>query len=130
MAGGYAVETPQDESQVTYAAKIAKGEGAIAWDLPARQVHDLVRGLQPWPLVSGRIAGPRVLIHRTAVTAERSDAPPGTIVRAQGDRLDVACADGVMLRLLMIQPEGRRAMTAREFLAGHHPAEGARIERG
>ena len=130
MAAERATETPQDESLVTYAAKISKAEGAVDWGLPAERIHNLVRGLQPWPLVSGRLAGARVLLHRTELTPAISPDRPGTIVRAEPDRFEVVAGDGHVLRIRTIQPEGRRAMSAREFLAGRHVPPGARIERG
>jgi len=115
---------------VTYAAKIEKAEGAVAWSLPAGRLHNLVRGLQPWPLVSARIAGQRILIHKTAVATAITPDKPGTVVRAEGDRFEVAAGDGRVLRLLVVQPEGRRPMTAREFLAGRAIAQGLKLERG
>lgn len=130
MAEGRAVETPQDPALVTYAAKIEKAEGAVAWSLPAERLHNLVRGLQPWPLVSARIAGQRILIHQTAVSTAITPDKPGTVVRAEGDRFEVAAGDGRVLRLLVVQPEGRRPMTAREFLAGRAIAQGLKFERG
>lgn len=130
MADGRAAETPQDPALVTYAAKIEKAEGAVDWSLPAARLHNLVRGLQPWPLVSARIAGHRILIHRTAVPTAITPDAPGTIVRAEGDRLEVAAGDGRVLRLLVVQPEGRRPMTAREFLAGRAISRGWKLERG
>ena len=63
-------------SRATYAAKITKAEGAIDWTLPAERIHNLVRGLQPWPLVSGRLDGARVLIHRTALDRRPSARMP------------------------------------------------------
>lgn len=130
IAEGRAIETPQDSSLVTYAAKITKAEGAIEWSLPAERIHNLVRGLQPWPLVSGRLRGARVLIHRTELTPAISPDPPGTIVRAEPERFEIVAGDGRVLRVLVIRPEGRRAMSAREFLAGHHIAPGTKVERG
>lgn len=130
IAGGRATETPQDPSLVTYATKITKAEGAVEWSLPAERIHNLVRGLQPWPLVSGRIAGARVLIHRTALTSAVSPDAPGTIVRAEPERFEVVAGDGRVLRVLTLQPEGRRVMSAREFLAGHHLPSGTKVERG
>ena len=130
MAAGQATETPQDEALVTYAPKITKSEGAIDWSLSAAVIHNLVRGLQPWPLVSARIAGERVLLHRTALSGERTSAPAGSIVRAGGDELIVAAGDGQVLRLLAVQPQGRRVMSAREFLAGRRIASGVQLERG
>jgi methionyl-tRNA formyltransferase len=130
MAAGTAVETPQDEDAATYAPKILKEEGVVNWDQPAAVVHNLVRGLQPWPLVSGRLAGTRVLLHRTHVSAARTDRPAGIVVQAAGDAFDIACAEGSVLSVLRLQPEGRRVMTAREFLAGRPLETGMRIERG
>jgi methionyl-tRNA formyltransferase len=130
IASGSATETPQNSSQATLAPKITKAEGAINWSLPAERVHNLVRGLQPWPLVSARIANTRVLIHKTTVTTAISPDQPGTIVRAEGDRFELVAGDGRVLRLLALQPEGRRIMTAREFLAGRPIRPGLRVERG
>ena len=127
LASGMAVETPQDHACATYAAKIEKHEGAIAWDLPAARIHNLVRGLQPWPLVSASLEGKRVLIHRTRVGASRSDAPAGTLLTDGG--LAVVAGDGGVLQVLEIQPEGKRTMSARDFLAGHRIPARARFER-
>jgi methionyl-tRNA formyltransferase len=118
MAAGRAVEVPQDHPQATYAPKIAKDEGRIDWSLPAARVHTLGRALQPWPLVSIWIGGARHLLHRTALSAEPASASPGTIVRASAGRLTIAAGDGSAVDVLVIQPEGRKVMTAREFLAG------------
>jgi methionyl-tRNA formyltransferase len=123
IAEGRAVEVPQDDSQATHAAKITRDEGVVDWSWPAREIHNRVRGLQPWPLVSVRIDGARYTLHRTALMDESTDAAPGTILSAAGDIMSVATGEGV-LRILEIQPEGRRVMAVRDFLAGH------RIEPG
>jgi methionyl-tRNA formyltransferase len=144
IAGGDVSDTPQDDSRATYAAKISKSEGAVDWSLPARRIHDLIRGLQPWPLVAVSIDGLRCLVHRSAVGGDTTIATwgqppfptdiqeavtsaPGTIVAATGDRLSVATGDGGLLHILQIQPDGRRVMTAREFLSGHTIAVGTRL---
>ncbi len=126
LAGGAAAETPQDEAQATYAPKVLKSEGAIDWSLPARRIHNLVRGLQPWPMGSTTMEGARVLIHRTAVAGMPATAISGTILEADGDALAVATGEDV-IRILQVQPEGRRAMTAREFLSGHRVVPGVRL---
>ena len=128
LAGGTAVETPQDEADATYAPKITKEESAVNWELPAERIHNLVRGLQPWPLVSVRIEGTRYQLHETAVVDERAAAPAGTVVEATPARFEVAAGDGRRLRVLRIQPEGRRVLTARELLAGRRIAPGTRLE--
>lgn len=127
IAEGTAVETAQDDSKATYAAKILRSESTIDWSLPAARIHDLVRGLQPWPLVAVSLDGARHLIHQTARTDRQTDAPGGTLVHAAGEHLEVAGGDGRALRIVRIQPEGRRVMTARDFLAGHRVAVGTRL---
>ena len=130
IASGRATEAPQDEAKVTLAPKITKGEGAIDWNRPARDLHNLIRGLQPWPLVSARLEEERILIHASQPTDEIVDGPPGTIARAEGDVLAVAAGDRRALRLLSVQREGRRAISAREFLAGRRVVPGMQLGRG
>lgn len=128
IADGHAVETPQDHATATHAAKVTKPEGTIDWNDVASVVHNRVRGMQPWPLASTTLNGERLVVRRTrAVGLDAHDAVPGTVVRAYGDELVVACGGGTALRVLEIQPEGRRVMTVREFLAGRAALEGARF---
>ena len=127
LAEGRAVETEQPAEGVTYAAKLAKTESAVPWTQPAAVIHNMVRGLQPWPLVAARLADTRVLLHRTILTDDREDRLPGSVVRAEGDDLIVAAGDGRNLRILELQPEGRRVMRAREFLAGRRVDAGTSI---
>jgi methionyl-tRNA formyltransferase len=126
FARGEVVEVPQDHSQATFAPKIVKTEGPIDWSLPAVRIHNLVRGLQPWPLASTTIAGARYLVHRTLVGSATTDAAPGTVVRADGETFAVATGDG-LIEILKVQPEGRRPMTAREFLSGYKVPAGTRL---
>ncbi|MEO6212425.1 MAG: methionyl-tRNA formyltransferase [Vicinamibacterales bacterium] len=128
LADGSPSETPQKHAEATYAHKIEKHEGAIDWNQPAARLHDLIRGLQPWPLVSGRVDGVRFLVHRSSVTTERTAGPGGIIMRAADGLIAVAGSDGAVLQILELQPEGRRVMSARDFLAGRRLSPGVRIE--
>ena len=78
LASGNAVPIPQDHARATHASKIERHEGAIDWDLPAVRLHNLVRGLQPWPLVSAVLDGTRYLIHRTELAGRTTTEPGGT----------------------------------------------------
>ena len=127
LAGGIAKEEPQDDGAATYAAKITRDESPVDWTLPAAMIHNRVRGLQPWPLVSARLDGHRYLLHRTTYDAGPLTAQPGTIVEAAGDRLVVATASG-RLQILQLQPEGRRVLSSREFLAGYRSRPGMIFE--
>ena len=118
LAAGTANETPQDDAAATYAARLTKEDGIIDWSQNARQVHDRIRGLHPWPHAFSFVGALRLIFHRSWVTGERSDVAPGTIVMAHGDDLRIATADAV-LAITEIQAEGKRPMTPREFLSGH-----------
>jgi methionyl-tRNA formyltransferase len=129
LAVGRAIETPQDDSLATHAAKITKVEGLIDWAAPAEAVHNKVRGLQPWPLAWTHLGGNRIVLRRTLPHPGVGEhGAPGTVMVAEGDNLVVACGQDTALRILEIQPEGGRTMTAREFLAGRGAVEGARFE--
>jgi len=122
LAAGTAIETPQDDARATYAHKLTKAEGEIDWTLPATTLHNRVRGLQPWPHASTHVKGARVLVLESVPVTLQTPAPPGTVVHAGPDAVHVAAGEaageGTALALLRIQPEGRRAMSARDFLAG------------
>jgi methionyl-tRNA formyltransferase len=121
MSTGIVQETPQDESQATYASRLTKEDGVIDWSRPATAVHNLIRGLHPWPHAFTFLQGRRYILLRSAVVS--GAGRPGEVVEATGDRLTVATgADAV--RLLEVQPEGKRPMNAREFLAGHRVGTG------
>lgn len=112
--------TPQSDAGVTYAAKIDKAETRIRFDAPARQVHDHVRGLSPFPgaWVEMQIAGKpeRVKVLETAV-AELAGAGPVSPGTALDDRLTIACAPGTV-RLKRLQKAGGKPLAAGDFLRG------------
>jgi methionyl-tRNA formyltransferase len=115
--------TPQSEVGVTYAAKIDKGETGIDFSRSAREVHNHVRGLSPFPgawLTVGD-KGERIKVLRTGLAA--GSGAPGTIL---DDALTVACGEGAV-RLLELQRAGKKPMTAAELLRGFPLAAGTRI---
>ena len=126
IAEGPVPEEPQPATGVTYADRITKADAPIFWWRPAGEIHNQVRALNPWPLASTSIDGARLLIVATeaGVDAAPAGALPGTVLAAQGDHFVVAAGHGTV-QLLTVKPEGRRAMAAREFLAGHAVPPGA-----
>jgi len=118
---------PQPSEGVTYAAKIGKDEGRIAFDRPAAEVHNLIRGLSPTP-GAWLEAGPEGRRERIKVTASQiaaglAGAAPGTVL---DDRLAVACGSGA-IRLLTVQRAGKRPVSAVELLRGFALPEGTRL---
>ena len=124
IAAGSALEENQDSSQASYAPRLSKAEGLIDWTKSARHIHNQIRGLHPWPHAFTYLDGVRYIIlksrveSQTATPSEGSGARAGQIVRASGDDLTVRAGD-TAVGILSIQPEGRRPLNTREFLAGH-----------
>jgi methionyl-tRNA formyltransferase len=130
LAAGTATERPQNHADATYADKIRREESNVDWSASAQTLHNQVRGLQPWPLATMSVDAVRLRIHRSRVADDQTTARPGTIVHAGGGRLAIATGGGGVLDLLQIQPEGKRAMNAREFLAGRHVTVGTMVRPG
>lgn len=124
-AGEPVAEIPQDARLATYAAKIERADGVIDWTHPAARIHNQVRGLHPWPHAFTFLGSERLLIHRTRLVTE-GVAPhhlPGALLP------DAVVMTGAgALELLEVQPEGKRVMSARDWLAGRRDiAAGARF---
>lgn len=129
LAAGTAVEVPQDDAKSTYAPRLTKDESRLDFGRPAVDVHNRIRGLRPWPGAATSLHGKRLMVHQSRLSAYAGAGhDPGTCVRAGADGITVACGDGRAVDLLHVQPEGRRVMSAREYLAGHGVLTGARFE--
>lgn len=112
-------EVPQDDSQATLAPRLEKAEGLIDWTCDAAALDRHVRGMQPWPGAYTFVDGHRIGIREASPDEHHAgDAPPGTLVGNVGDAVLLASGDGRSLRVLRVQPEGKRVMTAREWLQG------------
>jgi methionyl-tRNA formyltransferase len=129
LANGAVRETPQDDAAATYAHRLTKEDSRFEWDWPAARIHNLIRGLHPWPHAETFLHGRRLILLRSAAVDEPGDAPPGSVLEARSGELVVAAGSG-RVRLLELQAEGKRPMQAREFLAGHRVSPGDRFTVG
>ena len=118
LQSGTAVRTPQDHSAYTYAPMLDRSLSPLDFTKPARQLHDQVRGLIPWPCAVMTLDGKMVKVYRTAVGGDTA-AAPGKILAAGKNGIDIACGDGKTLRILELQAEGGKRMTAANYLCGH-----------
>lgn len=119
LAEGSAVRTPQDDALSCYAPMLSKELSGMDWGRTARQLHDQVRGLAPWPSAITQLDGVRCKIWATTLTGETSGKVPGTIVQADKKALKIVCGDGQVLRIDELQPDGKKRMAATAFLLGH-----------
>ena len=107
----------QDDSLSCYAPMLTKELCPLDFSLPARQVHDRVRGLNPWPLATMQI-GKKVLKVHESVLCDDAGGIPGQVMES-GKRLVVSCGDGKCVELLTVQAQGKKAMAAADYLRGN-----------
>ena len=122
LEAGQLPSTPQSTEGVTYAAKIGKAEARIDWSRPAREVHNHIRGLSPFPGAWFEMNGERIKVLRSE-PAEGKGAP-GEVLGAD---LRIACAEGAV-RLLLLQRAGKKPMPAAELLRGLALPPGTRLD--
>ena len=126
LSDGTLFRTPQREES-NYAPMLTKETGRIDWAKPAKNIHDLVRGLDSWPGAYTFLAGKKYKIWRTRRTGEKATAAAGTILAADKKQgLRVATADEV-LEVTELQAPGKKRMPAKEYLNGHAIALPARF---
>lgn len=120
--------TPQPEEGVLYAAKIDKGETRIDFARPARDVHNHIRGLSPFPgaWFEAEISGKPERIKVLASAIGEGDGPAGQLL---DDTLTVACGEGAV-RLTRLQKAGGKPLDAGDFLRGTHLPKGTKLPVG
>ncbi len=115
---------PQRDEEATYAPPIRKEETRLTWERPARDLHNIIRGLSPSPGAS--LPGPRgaMKVLRTRVV-EGAQGRPGEVLEAhpKKGRLVVACGEDA-LEILQLQPPGKKAMDGASFVRGYQPQKG------
>lgn len=119
MEKGEVTAVPQDHSLACHAPMLSKELSDIDWSRTARQIHDQVRGLYPWPSAITEIDGIRCKIMKTKLCSETSGKEPGAFVQADKKGMKVACGNGEVLEILELQPDGKKRMAATAFLLGH-----------
>ncbi|MEW6027271.1 MAG: methionyl-tRNA formyltransferase [Planctomycetota bacterium] len=135
MERGGLEETPQDESEATFAPKLKKTDGEIDWSRPAREIINRIRAMQPWPgaytwLKPQGKAPVKVDITQARLNSDeggKSGRPartppgggPGRIIEINNNGIIISCGDEQKLSIIGVKPAGGRALTAREFANGY-----------
>lgn len=116
----------QDDSLSCYAPMLKKEQGVIDWSRPAAEIHNRIRGLDPWPGAHTLLAGEMLKLARTRPDAGPHGEPPGTVLSADRDGVRVACGEG-SLCVGELQLPGRKRLPAADFLRGCSLPTGTRL---
>jgi methionyl-tRNA formyltransferase len=111
---------PQNDAEATLAPIMRKEDGAIDWNLSAREIANCVRGFQPFPTSYTKYQDKKLTIWRAIeIEDSRFDIEDsGVILLAKGDELFVSCGSQTVLRIEELQLEGKKRMPTRDFLNG------------
>ena len=108
------VPQPQDDSAATISRKLRKEDGELDWDRPAAEIVRALRAFRPWPGVTLPFRGRRVKVLKAH--SREGTAPPGQVVKVDGDYVYVGTKEGVLV-LMNVQLPGGRSMPARALVA-------------
>jgi methionyl-tRNA formyltransferase len=115
LADGHAPRIPQDNALATYAPKLTRDDGKIDWSEPAESIERKIRAFNPWPGAFMNLGERKMKIFSVSVVGLRGE--PGEILRRDKELVIGAGKDALSLR--EVQLEGKRRMSAEEFLRGH-----------
>ena len=118
---GTVPRTVQDDAKATLAPMLNKEMGELDFTKPAKEIHNLVRGLNPWPVAYTFLDGKTLKVHKTLLSPDYS-GKPGELLDEK--RCIVACGDGAV-EFLSVQPEGKNAMSGGDFIRGRRLTKGA-----
>jgi methionyl-tRNA formyltransferase len=113
---GEAVRIPQDDELSCYAPMLTKNMGNLDFTKSSTELWRLIRGLQPWPCADTVINGKKVKIYEAV--PEKASGECGKVIEVTKKSFTIACGEG-SLRILKLQPEGKKLMDAAAFLAGN-----------
>ena len=121
LAAGNIRPRPQDNAQATLAPVLKKEDGRIDFNRTAQEIWNRQRGFQPWPGAFTSFRGKNLNVWEAK--PHGSQAAPGQLV-VENNQLMVGCGQSSALQLLTVQPEGKRRMSARDFIQGYKPRTG------
>jgi len=116
----------QDDSKATLAPILKKEDGLVDFSRRAEEIHNRLRGFQPWPGAYAQFRGKNLKFVSSRPEEVLAKLSPGEL-RVGDEKLFIGCGGGTVLELLQVQPEGKKIMTAREFINGYRPAAGERL---
>jgi methionyl-tRNA formyltransferase len=122
---GTVTPVEQNHAEATHAPILKREDGLIDLSRSAQQIYNRWRGFQPWPGAFTSLRGKKLIAHRIRIAPDVSATPGELIIDA--DRMFATCAAGTAVELLEVQAEGKRRMSAAEFLRGFQLRSGERL---
>lgn len=107
----------KQEGETCYAKMLSKDTGKISWDKSAREIHNLIRGLNPWPIAHTTYKNENMKIYQSEVLSEDSNKEPGTIISVNKTGMKVSCKEGVLLVKKVQFPNGK-PLTIEQYING------------
>ena len=127
IAEGSVVRNKQNDAKASYAPLLTKELERINWLLPAQEIYNLVRGLNPWPVAFSIFKGKKLKIWQTKVIDNVTIGEIGTVLSLTETGFTVQTGKG-LLEILELQPESKRKMTAKDFVCGNQIAINDKLE--
>ena len=128
IESGDIVRIKQDESKATFVKPIKKQDGLINWSKTKKQIKDLVRGMNPWPIAYTYLNGKMLKIFSVSESEDIINGEDGAI-KITKNKIAVKCKDGSLF-LNELQSDGGKRMTGGEFVLGHRNIDGAILKNG
>ena len=127
IAEGSVVRNKQNDAEASYAPLLTKELERINWLLPAQEIYNLVRGLNPWPVAFSIFKGKKLKIWQTKVIDNVTIGEIGTVLSLTETGFTVQTGKGI-LEILELQPESKRKMTAKDFVCGNQISINDKLE--
>ncbi len=108
---------PQPEKGITYAPKLKKEDGFFKWDFPSIKIFRMIKAFTPWPSAYTFFKGKRLII-TDAILSEKREGKAGEIFKISKEGVGVICGDNSSLTILSVKPEGKKVMSAYDFING------------
>jgi methionyl-tRNA formyltransferase len=120
---GHIIPQKQDDEKSCYASKLTKETGKINWNLSNREIHNLIKGLNPWPAAYTEYENKMMKIYEAEPLNLKTKAEPGYIIKVSKAGIEVAAGEGILL-IKSIQFPGGKPLRVEEYIKGHTIMEG------
>lgn len=115
---GSIIPEKQEDPKTCYASMLNKDMAKINWELSSKEIHNFIRGLNPWPVAYTHYHDKIMKVYKTKVLKENSDKEPGTIIKVTKEGIVVSCGEGTIL-IKEMQFPGKKVLTVEQYIVGN-----------